>query len=161
MVKIVKETIIEAKPEAVWEFLTNLEKNDNYRKWHPKDHIKLICLKGNLQDVGSIIYFEEHLGKFLLKLKYKITRSTIAPYYLEYVATFPLSLLHAGKAYFKIEPMGNTGSRLLAGAEYGYNIPFIGELLDDVIETKIKRKDIEKHMEEEGENIRQLLTQNK
>ena len=156
MKKITEQTVIKTRPEKIWEFLVGLHKDGNYKKWHPQDHIKFVLVKGDLEKVGSIASFEEHIGKIILKGSYKVTHS-VSPRYLEYSPAFPLSLLKAVRAYFKIEPINAYQTKFTAYAEYGYNIPLLATLFDWIVELFVKREDIEKHMHEEGENLKQIL----
>jgi len=80
---ITEETVIRTTPERIWNFLVSLHTDGNYKKWHPKDHVLYKLLKGDMAHVGSEAYFEEHLGAFTLKLRYRLT-----------VARFPEYLVH-------------------------------------------------------------------
>lgn len=159
MQQITEVTLVKAPAKEVWNFLTNLQTGDTYRKWHPRDHIKIICLKGNGEAVGSNFYAEEYIGKFVLRLPYTVTHS-IPHYYLEYSASFPLSLLKVGKGYFKIEDVNSKTTKLTAYVEYGYELPILGKVLDKIVNFLIKKKHLEKHIHEEGENIKKLLEHN-
>ena len=156
MQKIEEKTVIQTQPEKVWNFLTSLHEGDNYHRWHPKDHIRHWVEKGDMQTVGSEAYFEERLGTFTLKLRYRLTVARY-PEYLEYEAAFPLSLFHAGIASFTIRPIDPNSTELTAYVEYGYRIPLIGSLIDSLISLFVHRADVEKHIREEGENMRQIL----
>lgn len=160
MVKISEETIIQTKAENVWNFLTTLHEGDNYKKWHPTDHIKFVCLKGDEETVGSQLYFEEHIGKSILKLSYQISVSE-KNRYLEYRATFPFSLFHLGKGSFRITKLGNGEVKMTAYIEYGYDLALIGNLIDKIVDLFFKRKSLEKHVQEEGENIKKILENHK
>jgi len=156
MKRVTEQTIIKTSPERIWQFLVNLHKDGNYTKWHPQDHIKFTLVEGDLEKVGSIASFEERIGKVIIKGSYKVTQS-VSPRYLEYSPTFPLSLLKAMKAYFKIEPINSSQTKFTAYTEYGYNIPLFDILVDWIVELFIKKEGIEKHMHEEGENLKQIL----
>ena len=156
MVKITEETIIHTKAEDVWNFLTTLQKGDNYKNWHPTDHIKMICLKGNGETVSSQFYFEEYIGKTILKLSYQITISEKNKY-LEYSTIFPLSLLRLGKGSFSITPVDINSVKMTAYLEYGYTITILGDIIDQIFNLVFKRKSLEKHIHDEGENIKKIL----
>ena len=153
---ITEEIIIKATPVEIWNFLTNLHRDDNYKKWHPKDHIAYVMRKSSMGKVGGIAYFSEHVGKFTLKLSYTLTQTNNL-YFLEYKAAWPLSWLHAGKGTFTMEPIDNQTTRFIAYAEYGYDLPIIGKLIDRIVEKIIKYDDARKHMHEEGENLKAIL----
>lgn len=156
MQKIIEETTIKASQVVIWNFLVNLDKKDNYKKWHPQDHIKLIPLKGSLDKIGSIYYCEEKLGKFTLKIYFKVDKSIYLKY-LEYSAAFPLSLLKAGRIYFKIKAFDKDTTKLIAYSEYGYDLPVLGLIVDKIIALFINKKDCVRHVQEEGENIKNIL----
>lgn len=153
---ITEEIEIKATPEQIWNFLTNLHVDNNYKKWHPTDHITYVLRKGSMGKVGGLAYFEEHLGKFTLKLAYK-AKIANNPTYLEYTAAPPLSWLHAGRGSFQILPIDPKTTRFIAYAEYGYSIPILGPIVDWVATKFIKYEDAKRHIHEEGENIRRIL----
>lgn len=153
---ITEKTIINASPSKVWEFLTNLHKDDNYKKWHPQDHISFTLLKGNSATPGSVMYIQERLGNFILRLPYRLRQSTF-PNYLEYTLVFPLSLLRLGKGYFRMDYVKPGVTNLTAYVEYGYSMPIISETVDWFISLFIDKFAAEKHIHEEGENIKRLL----
>lgn len=153
---ITEETIIKTSPENIWNFLTSLHTDDNYKKWHPADHVVYILRKGDMTKVGGAAYFVEHMGNFTLKLTYT-TKVANYPTYLEYRAVPPLSWLHAGRGSFQMLPVDPKTTRFIAYVEYGYNMPIIGTIIDLVIEKFIRYEDARKHMHEEGENLKAIL----
>ena len=58
---------IKTTPENIWEFFTNLEQN--YKSWHPEDHVLFKWTKGKPMETGSAWYGEEFLGGNLKKFK--------------------------------------------------------------------------------------------
>lgn len=155
MIQIKKETIINSTPEKVWYFLTHLQKENNYKNWHPTDHVKMALVTGEGNKKGSKLYIEEYIGKTLLRLPYEIARVEKNKY-IEYVAWFPFSLLHLGKGYFRIEALSRNTIKLTADVELGYTNPFF-MFLDKIILLFIHAQDLEKHMTKEGENMKSLL----
>lgn len=155
--RIITETIeIQTTPEQVWNFLTNLDKDNNYKKWHPTDHITYALRKGSMGNIGGEAYFVERIGKFTLRLTYKVTNVNY-PTYVEYTAAPPLSWLHAGRGTFKMEAIDSNTTRFIAYVEYGYEVPIIGTVIDWIVERIVKYEDAQKHMHEEGENIKVIL----
>ncbi len=73
--------------------------------------------------------------------------------YLEYVPSFPFSLLRAAKAYFQIENISNNKSKLIAHVEYGNNF------FDKIANFLVKTSAVRKHIKEEGENLKRYLEQ--
>lgn len=153
---ITETTEIQATQQQVWNFLTNLDKDNNYKKWHPTDHVTYALRKGSMGKIGGEAYFAECIGKFALRLTYKVTNASY-PTYLEYSAAPPLSWLHAGKGTFKMEAIDSNTTRFIAYAEYGYDIPFLGKVIDWIVERIVKYEDARNHMHEEGENIKAIL----
>lgn len=153
---ITEEAIIKATPEQIWDFLTNLHVDDNYKKWHPTDHITYDLRKGSMGKVGGKAYFAEQIGRFTLKLSYK-TKVANYPTYLEYTAAPPLSWLHAGRGSFQILPADPKTTRFIAYVEYGYSTPVLGALIDWIVEKFIRYEDARKHMYEEGEHLKTIL----
>lgn len=151
-----EETIIKTTPEELWNFLTNLHQDGNYKKWHPTDHVIYLLHKGSMGKIGGTAYFVEHIGKFTLKLSYTVTKANY-PYYIEYTGTPPLSWFHAGKASFQMERLDIRTTKLTACIEYGYKFSFFGKVIDWLIEKIIKYKDVQKHIHEEGEYIKNYL----
>ena len=156
MIEIQEDTIIKSGPEKIWNFLTELHINGNYKKWHPKDHITHYLIKGDMKRVGSQAYFREHVGDRVLKTKYTLIQS-VYPTYLEYEPTFPLSLLNMVRVYFKIEPTAHHESKLTAYVGYGFRMPFFGRLLDWIVPKFFPTESVKKHMYEEGINIKRII----
>ncbi len=155
MQTVIEKTIVTATPQQVWKFLTSIQEGDNYKRWHPQDHIKCICSSGDGVSVGSQFYAEEYIGKRILKLPYQLNKA-VENEFLEYTAQTPLSLLNLGKGYFKIEIEG-VNTSIIALVEYGWDVPIIGTLIDSTIEMYFKKKDLQKHMQEEGMNMKKIV----
>lgn len=156
MVTIIETTILATSPEAIWNFLTHIQDKDNYKVWHPQDHIIAKLLKGNPEQEGAIIYCEERLGRHLFKLRYKLT-GTKRPHFLQYKPTAPLSWLHLGKATFEIQKLNERESKLIATVTYGSGLPILSMLTDWMSERIVEHASITKHMREEGHNLKQIL----
>ena len=158
--KKIKETIvINSNPERIWEFLSSLHQDNNYKKWHPKDHITYILRKGSMGKVGGIAYFEESLGTFTLRLSY-ITVKANYPNYVEYEAVPPLRWLYAGKGTFTMDWLDAESTKFTAYVEYGYRIPVFGQVFDWITEKLVPLAVARTHIREEGENIKHILEQN-
>ena len=154
MIQYRDETIINASPERVFWFLTNIDKL--YKEWHMKDHVFCHTLFGSLDKKGSIIHFFEWVGGFPLYLIAQTSKME-KDHYIEYVPVFPLSLLRLGFGSFQIEKISDRESKLIAYVEAGYKLPVIGEALDWLVRKMISFEAIRRHMKEEGENIQKYL----
>lgn len=154
MILFKDETIINASPERVYYFLTHIDKL--YKQWHAKDHVFCHTLYGQLGKKGSVVHFFEWIDGFPLYLIAQ-TSKIEKDRYFEYVPVFPFSLLKLGTGFFTIEKMSDKETKLTAYIEGGYKLPIIGPLLDFIVRKAISFDAIEKHMKEEGENIKKYL----
>ena len=148
MISIKEETIINVPSKDIFSFLVHID--SLYKIWHPKDHVFCKVLSGSLAKVGSRFHFLEMIGGFPLYLTAKITEIRENEY-LGYVPAFPFSLLRTGKAYFQIEKISDNESRLIAYVEYG------NSFFDKVANFFVKTASAEKHIREEGENMKKYL----
>ncbi len=138
---------IEAPPEKVFNFLTNLKDNASYKAWHP-DHLVLHWIKGEPFQEGSVVYFEEYLHGKLHKGKF-IGTKVIPNRLIAYKPPFPLSILFP-RNQFVIEPTDDGGCIFTA----------IINIRMGPLGKKLSRKQIDgvkRHMKEEGENLKAIL----
>lgn len=157
MIQFRDETTIMASPDKVYYFLTHIDKL--YKEWHPRDHVFCHVIYGSLSRKGSIVHFFEWIGGFPLYLVAQTTKVE-ENRYLEYVPVFPFSLLRLGSGSFTIEKISNKEVKLIAYAGGGYKVPIIGPSLDFIVRKLISFDAIQKHMKEEGENIKRYLEKN-
>ena len=87
---LMHEVDINASPEKIWEFLTNIE--TNYKAWHPDDHILFQWTKGAAFEKGSTFYAEQNMMGEKVKYKGRITES-ISGEKITMKFSFPLSLI--------------------------------------------------------------------
>lgn len=146
---IIKESIeINCSPGVLWNFLIHLDHEQAFQKWHPKDHIRLLQLNGNMEEPGTVVYFEEYLGKSRMRLVCKVVKVRKHEY-IEFKPLFPISLLQFGKGQFLIETRG-AGCLFTIAVEYGYKIDLVGPLSKWLIESYVvKERDIRQHTKEE------------
>ena len=137
--------IIRTTIEKVWDFFENLE--DNYLKWHVKDHISLKWIKGKPHTVGSVVKASEYiLGR---KVTIKMTCIYIKKYHeIRYKTHFPMSLFHPASKY----EMKASNGLIEFVATNSFVIPSFGR----------KRmlaliKDTERHIREEGLILKDIL----
>ncbi len=144
---------IKTTPEKIWEFFTNLEKN--YKTWHPQDHILFKWTKGKPMETGSSWYGEEVVRGKVFKLKGTIGE-VIKNRKIVFKYSFPISSV-APRFEWLIEPKGPNSvftakSYLRAGDLF---LKF--KLSRKEMETKIEMHN--KHVGEEGENLKKILEQ--
>ena len=142
---------IKTTPKKIWEFFTNLE--DNYKVWHPQDHILFEWTKGKPMESGSKWHGEEVVREKVFKLNGTIGE-VIQNRKIMFKYSFPLSLV-APRFEWLIEPKGlnsvfTTKSYIRAGN-------FFIKLSRKEMETKIEMH--KKHCREEGENLKKILEQ--
>lgn len=140
--------IIDRTANEVFDWLMNFV--ENYQSWHP-DHIFAKWLKGKDFEIGSILYTEERIGNTLEKLKFKTTK-LIPNRLIEYKLMFPESMICSGGS-FQIEPKNGS---VVFTATLSFRFEFILKRL-----FILKVQDIMIHMKEEGENLKNILEENK
>lgn len=135
----------------------NIHKDEKFSAWHP-DHIRLDLIRGDLSKVGSIIYFEEYLGKnkHKLRLMCQLTKRKENSY-LEFHLPYPLRFLLPGNGGIQLEEK-EKGTRVKIFVNYGIPLPVLNEITDKVIEKFfVKADDIVSHTKEEMEILKDLL----
>lgn len=150
---VLTDTIeINTTPERVFQFLTGIVDSERYRAWHKEDHVAFRFIKGKPWSVGSVMYAEETIHGKLHKLKFRVTQ-VVPNQKIEYAPASCLLRKYFPKNEFLIEP-GENGCRFIASGTY--RIGWIGK-------TLFKKKldeglaSIQKHMQEEGQNLKQIL----
>ena len=146
----IKDSIeIKTTPEKIWEFFINLEQN--YKRWHPEDHILFRWTKGKPLEVDSTFYAEQLVrGKVV---KFKGTFCEIIPNRkIVFKCAFPVSLV-SPKFEWLIEPKGpNSVFTAVTYMRFGR---LFQKLLKKHIEDSKKVHD--KHVKTEGENLKKIL----
>ena len=135
--------------EKIWNFFENMTKN--YISWHPEEHVKFERRKGEPHQIGTVIYAEEYIAGKLCKIKNTCTN--IEKYKrIEYKTSFPLSIFHPKAEY------------LFTRSEKGCIFTAINYFKVPIIfNSKIKSliAATEKHMKEEGENLKEIMENEK
>ncbi len=143
---------INASADKVFnQLVENLSNRESYKLWHP-EHVDLRWIKGEPVREGSILYAEEYLDGNLHKLKYRITK--IVPNKLiAYSPLFPLSIIATGNS-FRIVSKGE--NRCVFSSEGHIRFPlWLFKMVHKSHEGKLIAS--EKHMKEEGENIKKAV----
>ncbi len=151
---VLKDSIeIKTSPEKIWEFFENLEQN--YKAWHPEDHIIFKWTKGNPMEVGSTFYAEEYAMGEIKKFKGTIDE-VIPNRKIVFKYSFPASLVSLGFEW-RIEPKGSTS--VFTAVNY-VRAERIMRILMKFSEYKTMETLVEvgkKHVKEEGENLKKIL----
>jgi hypothetical protein len=152
MIKLSDSIEVMASAEEVFEWLARrMSDGESYRAWHP-EHVDVRWIKGEPLQKGSVLYAEEYLHGDLHKLKFRITR-VVPNRLVEYRSLFPLSLLSPGNRFI-IEPTGENSCVFTASGSL--RLP---RWLFKKMHKKHKHKieATERHMREEGENLRKAV----
>ncbi len=154
---VLKDSIeIKTTPEKIWEFFTNLEQN--YKTWHPEDHVLFKWTKGKPMETGSEWYGEEYVHGKLMKGKGTIGQ--VIPYRkIVFKNAFPASIASPGFEWL-IEPKGSNSvftavSYVRAEGIMRKLIPIFHHHDYKNMETLIAVG--KKHVKEEGENLKKIL----
>ena len=152
MITIKNSIEINASADKVFKQLVeNLSNREFYKSWHP-EHVELRWIKGDPVREGSIFYAEEYLDGNLHKLKYRIIK--IKPNKLiAYAPLFPLSIIATGSS-FRTVSIGE--NQCVFSSEGHIRFPlWLFKKVHKSHEGKLVAS--EKHMKEEGENIKKAV----
>ena len=143
---------IKTTPEKIFDFLTHLHEGDNYKTWHPDDHVIIRWIQGKPWQEGSVVYGEEYIHGKLHKLKFLISK-VVPNKTIEYTPASRLLRIYFPKNTFAIEQVGDTCvftatttlrigrlAKIFAGKKLEYGLSCV-----------------KKHMKEEGENLKSIL----
>ncbi|MDH5373350.1 MAG: SRPBCC family protein [Acidimicrobiia bacterium] len=135
---------IDSPPEPVWEWLSGL--SEHYTEWHP-DHVSAEWEHGEPNQVGSILRAVEDLGGTREVLRFEMT-SVEPPHRLEYRIRGPISMLLPGGAFAVVSD--DRGSRFTATISYRF-----GRLTERLFKRRTAA--LQRHMKEEGENLKRII----
>jgi hypothetical protein len=137
---------IAANPGTVWRFFDHLEQN--YKAWHPQDHISCRWTKGRPHQVGSVVEAVELIAGKARKVRMTCT-AVQENRRIEYQTMFPLSLFHPSSTYLITE----TGPKSVEFTALDrFRVPV---LLRRIVAPLIAATD--RHIKEEGQNLKRLL----
>ena len=150
---LLKDTIeIATTPEKIWEFFTHLEQN--YKAWHPEDHVLFKWTKGQPMESKSHWYAEEVVHGKVFKLRGTIGE-VIPNRKIVFNYSLPISLV-APKFEWLIEPKGST--TVFTAISYLRAGEFFYKIARKEMERKIPMHN--KHVRTEGENLKKILEAN-
>lgn len=150
---VLKDSIeIKARPEAVFSFLTGITDDKSYQNWHPQDHVAFCWTRGEPWKEGSVLRAKEYLKGELHTLTFRVTK-VIPNRIIEYVPSFWLLRIYYPKNTFIIEPTQD-GCIFTAMGSYR-----VGRLVKTFARNKLSSgiASVEKHMKEEGENLKCII----
>jgi uncharacterized protein YndB with AHSA1/START domain len=147
--KLVHEVDIKTSPEDIWNFLINI--NENYSKWHPKDHILFQWTKGLPFEKGSSFYAEQYMMGEKVKYNGKISES-IPEKKITMTFSFPLSLITE-----KIEMIIENKGTFSTFKHITYmKFKFLSRTIFKKQNIKMLN-DMDSHIKTEGENMKNIL----
>jgi hypothetical protein len=135
---------INSPPEPIWEWLSGL--SEHYTDWHP-DHVSAEWEQGEPNQVGSILRAVEDLGGSREVLRFEMT-SVDPPHRFEYRIRGPISMLLPGGAFVVVSDDG--GARFTATISYRF-----GRLTERLFKRRTAA--LQRHMKEEGENLKRII----
>ena len=135
---------IDSPPEPIWEWLSGL--SEHYTEWHP-DHVSAEWEQGEPNEVGSILRAVEDLGGSREVLRFEMT-SVDPPHRFEYRIRGPISMLLPGGAFAVVSDDG--GARFTATISYRF-----GRLTELLFRRRTAA--LQRHMKEEGENLKRII----
>ena len=151
MIRLTERSHIPAPPQRIWAWFEAME--GHYRDWHP-EHIEWRTLRGTPVTAGSVIFFDEWIGRFRLAMRCRIAESQPGRCF-RYEGLWPFWLVRAGGS-FMLEPVAG-GSDLIAEVHIGWSVPLVGSLLDRLIASVFPLSELKRHMAEEGRNLARIL----
>ena len=145
--EIADKISINSSPDRVYNALIFFFQNsESYKLWHP-DHISCYWKKGEDFSSGSVLIAKEYLHGKPHKLGFIITNYK-QDCLFEYKTLFPFSIICPG-GDFEIVPKGKE-------TEFVAKLNFRGgKLLKMMFKNNIEQ--LEKHMKEEGENLKKFV----
>ncbi|MHA2155983.1 MAG: SRPBCC family protein [Candidatus Hodarchaeales archaeon] len=146
MVTLKDSIVIEAPPEEVYQWFLHID--ENYLSWHPT-HTNCYYLKGEPEEIGSIIVMEEILHGEKHKLKGKFVNFE-RNRRIDYTFSFPWSLIiPKGSFVFDATKKGCKFTATLS-IRFGW---FFSKIMPSRV------KELVQHMNEEGKNLKELLSE--
>jgi uncharacterized protein YndB with AHSA1/START domain len=141
------EIEIHARPERVYAFFENLERN--YTKWHP-DHVVFRWVKGGGLEEGATAYAEQRMRGKLHRLPVRFTK-VIPNRLIEFEWVNPLARFFAPRNVWIFEAT-NGGCRFIAECEI--RLGWISSRMSHVRRALDRGRT---HLREEGENLKRLV----
>jgi len=142
---------IKTTPEKMWNFLKNPE---NYKTMHPIDHIKLIWTEGKPFELGSKFYCEQLIFEKVQKYNAQI-KEVIPNRKIVFTFKLPVSFF-SPEIEWRIEPKGsNTVFTAISYIRAGH-------LFKKLFKKGMKKlfEEHDRHVGEEGENLKKILEEN-
>ncbi len=136
-------------PERIWDFFADLEKK--YKLWHPEDHIVFKWTEGKPMELHSRIYSEQYMMGRVTKYDAYVSE-VIHERKIIFKFKFPLSVT-CPKLEWILEPAAD--KTVFTSVTY-LNI---GKIFRSIFKKRTKElvESHDKHVAEEGENLKGLL----
>jgi uncharacterized protein YndB with AHSA1/START domain len=148
-IALVDSVEIKASPEEIWEFFYNLD--ENYKAWHPEDHVTFTWTDGKPMEMGSRFYAEEYAMGEIKQYKGEVVE--IEPHRkIIFDLSFPISVM-SPKLEWRIEPKDSHS--VFTAITYVRAGDLLSRLLPQTMGNIIDSG--ESHMKQEGVNLKQYL----
>lgn len=146
---LVHEVNIKTTPDRIWDFLINIEQN--YKAWHPSDHILFQWTKGKAFETGSIFYAEQYMMGEKVKYNGRISES-VQGEKITMTFSFPLSLITE-----KIEMIIENHDTYSTFKHISYmRFKFLSRTIFKKQNIKMLN-DMDSHIKTEGEKMKEIL----
>lgn len=156
MIKLTDTIEIGASADSAFAQLREyLSDKESYLAWHP-EHVELRWIKGEPMREGSILYAEEYLHGRLHKLKFRVTK-VVPNRLIAYRPLFPLSIIATGNV-FRFELRGEGRCTFTADGRIRFPLWLFKRMHKEHTGKLAASK---KHMQEEGENLKKAVEQNR
>jgi hypothetical protein len=147
---VLKHSIeINTTPKKIWDFFKNIE--ENYTKWHPKDHLKFKWISGKPLDLGSSLYSEQYVFGKIQKYNGYISDVTHNKR-IAFRFRYPVSLITPGIEWL-IKSKGKKS--IFTAITYIRAGHFYKKIFRKGMRNLIKEHN--RHVNEEGEILKKLL----
>ena len=147
---IVKSSIeIDTTPEKIWDFFKNIK--TNYKQWHTKEHVFFHWIKGKPLEIGSKFDSEEEIDGNKVRIK-GICVESEENKIIAFKPSWPVSFI-CPRIEWIIETKG-TKTVFTANTYYKFGKIYLKTKKEKV---NLILKVAQKHMDEEGVNLKNIL----
>jgi len=140
---------ITTSPEKIWNFFNNIE--ENYKMWHPDDHILFKWKSGKPFEKGSTLYSEQYMSGEIARYN-GVIEEAVPNKKIVIRFSFPVSIFSPKIEWIINEKEGHT---IFTAITYMKMNKLYRTLLSRQIDKLIE--DHDRHVAAEGENLKRIL----
>jgi uncharacterized protein YndB with AHSA1/START domain len=152
MISVVERTRIQAPPELVWRFFSEMD--EHYPDWH-REHLAWRTLRGQPLAKDTVWFADEWVGPLRVASRFFVEDAEPERFFA-YRVGFPASILRA-RGSFRLAPNSDGVCDLIEEVRLGWSTPVIGALVDRLLAAALPLDELRRHVREEGENLARLL----